>query len=120
MTIGYATLASPTLRTAYDDAMGMMRRQLTPAPVGKPIIPDKVTWLNSEMLKIRVARGYCSRHEAASRVLTRPSRRADDPCQDSPVSFMTNKPLRRDNWRGRDPWVRSVGRWDTGAVWPKY
>jgi integrase len=65
MTIRYATLASPTLRTAYDEAVGKMRRQLTLTPVGKPIIPDRVSWLNSEMLKTRVAHGYCSRHEAA-------------------------------------------------------
>ena len=65
MTIRYATLASPALRTAYDEAMGKMRRQFTLTPAGKPIIPDKVSWLNSEMLKTRVAHGYCSRHEAA-------------------------------------------------------
>jgi len=65
MTIRYATLASPALRTAYDEAMGKMRRQFTLTPAGKPIIPDKVTWLNSEMLKTRVAHGYCSRHETA-------------------------------------------------------
>ncbi len=64
MTIRYATLASPTLRTAYDRAMGKMRRQFT-LMAGKPIIPDKVSWLNSEMLKTRVAHGYCSRHEVA-------------------------------------------------------
>jgi integrase len=65
MTIRYATLASPTLRAAYDEAMGKMRRQFTLTPAGKPIIPDKVSWLNSEMLKTRVAHGYCSRHQAA-------------------------------------------------------
>jgi integrase len=65
MTIRYATLASPTLRAAYDEAMGKMRRQFTLTPAGKPIIPDKVSWLNSEMLKTRVAHGYCTRHEAA-------------------------------------------------------
>ena len=42
-----------------------MRRQLTLTPAGKPIIPDKVNWLNSEMLKTRLAHGYCSRHETA-------------------------------------------------------
>ena len=42
MTIRYATLASPTLRAAYDEAMGKMRRQFTLTPAGKPIIPDKV------------------------------------------------------------------------------
>ena len=65
MTVRYATLASPTLRTAYDDAVGKMRRQLTLTPVGRPIVPDKVNWLNSEMIKTRVAHGYCSRHETA-------------------------------------------------------
>jgi integrase len=64
MTLRYATLASPTLRDAYDEAMGKMRRQLTLTPVGRPIVPDKVSWLASEMLKTRVAHGYCSRHEA--------------------------------------------------------
>lgn len=63
MTIRYATLASPTLRGAYDQAMGTMRRQLTLTPVGRPIVPDKVAWLASQMLKTRVAHGYCSRHE---------------------------------------------------------
>ena len=43
MTIRYATLASPTLRAAYDEAMGKMRRQFTLTPAGKPIIPDKVS-----------------------------------------------------------------------------
>lgn len=65
MTLRYATLASPTLRSAYDQAIGKLRRQLTLTPVGRPIIPDKVSWLASEMLKTRVAHGYCSRHEAA-------------------------------------------------------
>ncbi len=64
MTLRYAALTSPTLRDAYDQAMGKMRRQLTLTPVGRPIIPDKVSWLASEMLKTRVAHGYCSRHEA--------------------------------------------------------
>ncbi|WP_220454061.1 tyrosine-type recombinase/integrase [Nocardioides immobilis] len=64
MTIRYATLASPTLRGAYDEAMGKMRRQLALTPVGRPIVPDKISWLASEMLKTRVAHGYCSRHES--------------------------------------------------------
>ena len=65
MTIRYATLASPTLRGAYDEAMGKMRRQFTLTPAGKPILPDKVSWLHSEMIKTRVAHGYCARHPAA-------------------------------------------------------
>jgi integrase len=64
MTLRYATLASPTLRDAYDEAIGKMRRHLTLTPVGRPIVPDKVSWLASEMLKTRVAHGYCSRHPA--------------------------------------------------------
>ncbi len=64
MTIRYATLASPTLRTAYDQAVGSIKTQLTLTPVGRPIVPDKVSWLAAEMLKTRVAHGYCSRHAA--------------------------------------------------------
>jgi len=44
--------------------MGKLRRQLTLTPVGRPIVPDKVSRLASEMLKTRVAHGYCSRHES--------------------------------------------------------
>jgi hypothetical protein len=65
MTLRYATLASPALRAAYDEAMGKMRRQFTLTPVGRPILPDKISWLHSEMLKTRVAHGYCARHPAA-------------------------------------------------------
>lgn len=61
MTLRYATLASPTLRTAYDQAMGKIRPRLPIAPTGRPIVPDRVDWLSSEMLKTRVAHGYCSR-----------------------------------------------------------
>lgn len=64
MTIRYATLASPALRTAYDQAIGSIKTQLTLTPVGRPIVPDKVNWLAAEMLKTRVAHGYCSRHAA--------------------------------------------------------
>jgi hypothetical protein len=65
MTLRYATLASPTLRAAYDTAMGRMRPRLPIAPVGKPLVPDKVEWLNAEMLKTRVAHGYCARELVA-------------------------------------------------------
>jgi integrase len=64
MTIRYARLASPALRASYEQAIGTMRRQLTLTPVGRPIVPDKVSWLASEMLKTRVAHGYCSRHQS--------------------------------------------------------
>ena len=65
MTLRYATLAIPTLRTAYETAMGKMRRQFTLTPAGRPIVPDKVAWLSAEMLKTRLAHGYCSRDPAA-------------------------------------------------------
>jgi hypothetical protein len=64
MTIRYATLASPALRTAYDQTIASIKTQLTLTRVGRPIVPDKVNWLASEMLKTRVAHGYCSRHAA--------------------------------------------------------
>ncbi len=64
MTLRYATLASPILRTAYDQAIGSIKTQLTLTPVGRPIVPNKVSWLAAEMLKTRVAHGYCSRHAA--------------------------------------------------------
>ena len=61
MTIRYARLSSPTLRTAYDQAIGKMRQLLPLAPPPSAPVPDRVQWLASEMLKTRVAHGYCSR-----------------------------------------------------------
>jgi hypothetical protein len=67
MTLRYAALAAPAVRTAYEEAMGKARARLTLAiaPVGQPIIPGRVEWLRAEMLKTRVAHGYCSRQLAA-------------------------------------------------------
>jgi len=67
MTLRYASLASPTVRTAYDQAMNKARSRLTLpiAPVGQAIVPDRVQWLRAEMLKTRVAHGYCSRNLVA-------------------------------------------------------
>ncbi len=65
MTLRYATLASPTLHAAYETAMGRMRPRLPLAPLGQPIVPDRVQWLASEMLKTRVAHGYCAREQTA-------------------------------------------------------
>jgi integrase len=63
MTLRYAKLASPTVRTAYQAAMDKVRvRQPLPLLVdGRQAVPDRVQWLGSEMLKTRVAHGYCSR-----------------------------------------------------------
>lgn len=65
MTLRYATLASPTLRSAYDEAIGKVRKMLPISPAGKPSVPAKIDWIASEYLKTRLAHGYCSRHQAA-------------------------------------------------------
>ena len=41
MTLRYASLAAPAVRTAYDEAMGKARARLTLAiaPAGQPVIP---------------------------------------------------------------------------------
>ena len=41
------------------------RLTLAIAPAGQPIIPGRAEWLRGEMLKTRVAHGYCSRQLAA-------------------------------------------------------
>ncbi len=67
MTLRYASLAAPAIRTAYEEAMSKARDRLTLAivPAGQPFIPGRVEWLRTEMLKTRVAHGYCSRQLAA-------------------------------------------------------
>ena len=66
MTLRYAALADGTVRGAYDAAMAKLtqRRQLPLVLAGRPQVPDRVQWLHAEMLKTRVAHGYCSRHLA--------------------------------------------------------
>ena len=62
MTLRYASLASPTVRAAYETAMTKVHaRQLSSSPRRPRPVPDRVEWLRSEMLKTRVAHGYCSR-----------------------------------------------------------
>ncbi len=67
MTLRYASLANHTVRGAYDQAMTRIqsRRQLPLIIAGRAVVPDRIEWLRSEMLKTRVAHGYCSRHLAA-------------------------------------------------------
>ena len=65
MTLRYATLASPTLRRAYEEAIGKLRPRILITPVGAPAIPERVEWLQSELLKTRVAHGYCARELVA-------------------------------------------------------
>ena len=68
MTLRYARLASPTVRMAYDAAMGKVqaRAALGVIPAGRTTaVPSRVDWLHSEMLKTRVAHGYCARELVA-------------------------------------------------------
>lgn len=67
MTLRYASIASPTVRAAYEAAMGKARARsaLVVAPAGKTAVPDRVAWLRSEMLKTRLANGYCARELVA-------------------------------------------------------
>lgn len=68
MTLRYASLAAPTIRVAYEEAMNKVRvRQRLPliVPMGPGAVPDRVEWLRTEMLKTRVAHGFCSRHLSA-------------------------------------------------------
>ena len=51
-----------------------MRRQFTLTPADKPILPDKVGWLHSEMLKTHVAHGYTPA-TSASPTLSMPPQR---------------------------------------------
>ena len=61
-----ATPPSPPRRCAPPTTRRWARcAASTLTPVGQPILPDKVSWLHSEMLKTRVAHGYCARHPAA-------------------------------------------------------
>ncbi|MGO8877083.1 MAG: tyrosine-type recombinase/integrase [Acidimicrobiales bacterium] len=65
MTLRYATLASPTLRSAYDAAIGTLRASLPPLVEERARPPSQVDWLASELLKTRLGTGTCSRHLAA-------------------------------------------------------
>ena len=68
MTLRYARLASPTIRAAYETAMAKVngRRSLLIIPPGHTrAIPSKIDWLHNEMLKTRVAHGFCSRDPVA-------------------------------------------------------
>ncbi len=61
MTLRYARLASPTVKAAYDQAIGKLARRIPVSAAGRPQAPEREAWLRSEMLKTRVAHGYCSR-----------------------------------------------------------
>ena len=67
MTLRYASLASETVRAAYDAAIAKTRTKQHLLVAGRrgTFVPKAVEWLHSEMIKTRVAHGYCSRHPAA-------------------------------------------------------
>ncbi|MDA8358224.1 MAG: tyrosine-type recombinase/integrase [Actinomycetota bacterium] len=68
MTLRYARLASPTIRDAYNTAMAKAngRRSLFVIAAGSnQSVPTKVDWLHAEMLKTRLAHGFCSREPVA-------------------------------------------------------
>ena len=66
MTMRYAVLADDTVRAAYDDALSKIRgtHAATTAPTPTPPL-DRSAWLQADMLKTRLANGFCSRHLAA-------------------------------------------------------
>jgi hypothetical protein len=66
MTLHYARLASPTVRTAYEAAWARSGPSALVIVPGRAVaVPSRVEWLGAEMLKTRVAHGYCSREQAA-------------------------------------------------------
>ena len=67
MTLRYARLASPVIREAYETAMGKVRSRspLAIAPARPAKAPAPVEWLAAEVLKTRLANGYCSRELVA-------------------------------------------------------
>ena len=68
MTLRYARLSSPTIRDAYETAMTKVngRRSLFTISAGaNRAVPSKIDWLHTEMLKTRVAHGFCSRDPIA-------------------------------------------------------
>ena len=68
MTLRYAKLSSPTIRDAYTTAMTKVkgRRPIFTIPAGRSTaIPARIDWLHTEMLKTRVAHGFCSRDPIA-------------------------------------------------------
>ena len=50
MTLRYARLASPTVKAAYDQAIGKLARRIPISVGGRPQVPEREAWLRSEML----------------------------------------------------------------------
>ena len=64
MTLRYAQVGSPTVRAAYETAMTKVRARhpLFVIPAGQQAaVPAKIDWLHAELIKTRLAHGFCSR-----------------------------------------------------------
>ena len=93
MTSRNAALANGTVRGDYDAAMTKLhqRRPLPIIVAGRSVVPDRVALLNSEMIKTRVAHGYCSRHLAAEPCPTPTSARTATTTRPAPNSYPNSK-----------------------------
>jgi hypothetical protein len=65
MTLRCASRSCCPQRLRRGDGQARARLTLAIAPAGQPAVPGRVEWLRAEMLKTRVAHGYCSRQLAA-------------------------------------------------------
>ena len=98
MTLRYASLASPTVRAAYEAAMTKVhaRQALFVVATGRGTATDRVEWLRSEMLKTLVAHGYCSRDLVAAVLPLRQHLRTMRQLRRRPrVSIRPRSPTRR-------------------------
>lgn len=73
MTLRYATLASPTLRLAYDEAVGKLRSVIPLLVNGRQAPPSRVDWIASELLKTRLGTGTAPSAPAPTRTSARPA-----------------------------------------------
>lgn len=118
MTMRYAALADGTVRVAYDAAMTKLR-QRRPLPLvvtGRPVVPDRIEWLRSEMIKTRVAHGYCSRHLAAEAC---PYANICEQCDNyvTTTKFLPHLTVPRQGV-GRISWSGKLG--VSGRAWPRW
>jgi hypothetical protein len=63
---GHDEPAGRPVRGLFEFAVTIGARADNPVPARRSSVPNRVAWLREEMLKTRVAHGYCSRQLAAS------------------------------------------------------